>query len=298
MEVILPNGVVLSFGVFDGVHIAHQIVIKKVVNRARELGIGSVIISFDPHPALSVSGKAPLSLMTVKKKVEILKSMGIDEVIVENFNTNFSQLSPEQFVKEILIDRFNAKEIIVGYDCAFGKNKSGNKKKLKDLGKKYGFNVDIVEPYMFNGEIVSSTRIRNAIIEGKIKLAEKLLGRPYSISGVIEHGKGIGHKIGYATANLHQKDQVLPPFGVYAVKVYLREKQYGGILNMGMQPTFGADRFRIEVHLMGFQGSLYGENMEVLFISKIRDEKTFSSSRELAEQIKRDEVAARKILYS
>ena len=296
VSVSLPGGVVLTFGVFDGVHVAHQIVISRVVNRARELGIHGVVVSFDPHPAFSISGEIPPILTITAKKIGLLKTLGINRVIVEDFNEQFSQLSPEEFVSGVLVDRFHAQEIVVGYDCAFGKARAGDRWLLKELGEKYGFTVDVVEPYRLNGAVVSSTRIRTAILKGDLDLARKLLGRQYSLLSPVVQGKGIGRKIGYATANLQLQEQVLPPPGVYAVKVRVGERQFDGVLNMGVQPTFGGREFRVEVHLLDFAGSLYGQNVEVFFVKNIRDEKAFATSKELADQIRKDEAVARKIL--
>ena len=293
-----PHGVALTFGVFDGVHIAHQIVIGKVVDKAKALGVDGVLISFDPHPAFSISGSAPPALTTVTKKIELVKALGIDRVIMEDFNERFSQLSPEEFVRDVLIDRFHVQEVVVGYDCAFGKNRAGDKLLLKKLGEKYGFAVDAVGPYRLDGDIVSSTRIRAAILRANLDLAGRLLGRPYSVSGLVVPGKGIGRKVGYATANLQLQNQVLPPLGVYAVQVDLDDNHFDGILNMGSQPTFGLNDFQVEVHLLDFDGDLYGKSVEVAFVEKIRDEKAFSGLEELANQIKKDEVVARRILSS
>lgn len=293
---LLKKGVVISFGVFDGVHIGHQSLIQRMLDRASELGVETVVITFDPHPALSTSGKAPPLITILQKKVELIKSLGIDSVIVEDFNEEFSQLSPEEFVKNILIDRFNAQDIIVGYDCAFGKDRAGDKNLLKKLGEKFGAIVDIVEPYEFDGKIVSSTRVRNAILNGELELTNSLLNRSYSIFGKVVSGKRVGHKIGYATANLDTQNEVLPPSGVYAVKVSLEGKFHNGILNMGNQPTISDGQFRIETHLLDFEGGeLYGQNMEIFFIKNIRKEKAFPSMEDLVKQIKKDEIVARRI---
>jgi len=287
--------VILTFGVFDGVHIAHQIVIGRVVDQASALGIDAVVISFDPHPALSISGKAPPVLTTAARKIELMKSLGVDRIVAEDFNERFSRLSPEEFVRDILIGRFHAREVVVGHDCAFGKDRAGDKWVLKKLGEEYGFAVDAVEPYRLNGDIVSSTRIRAAITRGDLDLTRRLLGRLHSVSGPVVPGKGLGRKIGYATANLELQNQALPPFGVYAVQAHVRENQFCGILNMGSQPTFGRNDFQIEVHLLDFQGDLYGQSVEVFFVKKIRNERAFASLRELADQIRQDEVVAREV---
>lgn len=292
----VPHGVVLTFGVFDGVHIAHQLVIGQVVSRAKTLGIEGVVISFDPHPALSISGSAPPALTTAAKKIELLKAQGIDRVILEDFNERFARLSPEEFVRDILVGRFHAQEVVVGYDCAFGKDRAGDKQLLKEFGKNYGFIADVVEPYKLDGDIVSSTRTRAAISRADLDLVRVLLGRLYSVSGVVVPGKGIGHKMGYATANLQLEDQALPPDGVYAVQAKVAGRQFDGILNMGSQPTFGENDFRVEVHLLDFAGDLYGQNIEIFFVKKIRKEITFAGLEELSDQIRKDEVIARTIL--
>jgi riboflavin kinase/FMN adenylyltransferase len=283
----IQHGVVLTFGVFDGVHIGHQVVVSHVVNRARALCTAGVVISFDPHPASSISGEAPPALTNTAKKIELLKMLGIDRIIVADFDRQFSRLSPEEFVLALLVGRFHTREIVVGYDCAFGKDRP----------------VDVIEPYQLNRAVVSSTRIRTAISQGDLELARKLLGRLYAVSGLVVSGKGIGHRIGHATANLQLQKQVLPPSGVYAVKVHIgggregvKSLLYNGVLNMGIQPTFGKNEFRVEVHLLDFEGTLYGQDIEVLFVRNIRSEKTFASSKELAEQIRRDEAIAREIL--
>lgn len=290
------KGVVLAFGVFDGVHIGHQAIIKRVVERARLLGVESVIITFDPHPALWTSGTAPPMITTTRKKLEIIKSLGIDRISVEDFNDRFSKLSPEEFVKNILVEKFNAQEIVAGYDCTFGKDKEGDKLLLKKLGKKYGYIVHIVDPYNFEGDIVSSTRVRTAISQGNIELTNKLLGRYYSITGRVIHGKGLGRQLGYATANLDLENVVLPPYGVYAAKALMDGKMFDAMLYMGMQPTFKDNNFIVEVHLMDFEGILYGKELEVFFLGKIRDEKRFNNIEELVEQIKLDEISVKQLI--
>jgi riboflavin kinase/FMN adenylyltransferase len=292
------GGVVLTFGVFDGVHIGHQIVISRVVTRAEAISAEGVVVSFNPHPARSIFGKAPPALTTTAKKVELMKMLGIDRVIVEDFNEQFSQLSPGDFVRDFLVGKFRAREVVVGYDCAFGKDRAGDRWLLKKLGRKYGFAVDVVEPYRLNGDVISSTRIRTALLQGDLELACKLLGRQYSLSGPVIPGKGIGRKIGYATANLQLQERVLPPHGVYAVNVRVGERQFDGILYMGLQPTFGKNEFQVEVHLLDFEGNLYGQDAEVFFVKNIRNEKVFATPKELAHQIEKDEAVAREILNS
>ena len=292
----VKKGVVISFGVFDGVHIGHQALIQRMLKQASELEMETVVLTFDPHPALSTLGAAPPSITTIEKKIELLKTQGVSRVVVEDFNEEFSQLSPEEFVYDMLLGKFHAQEIVVGYDCAFGKNRAGDKWLLKKLGENYGTVVEIVEPYNLHGEVVSSTRVRNTIQQGDLDLANILLGRFYSISGTVVSGKGIGKKLGYATANLQTKNEVLPPSGVYAVKVYVNERLFNGVLNMGIQPTMSDGEFRIEAHILDFEGKLYGHCMEIFFVKKIRDERVFASPKDLAEQIEKDKLITREIL--
>jgi riboflavin kinase/FMN adenylyltransferase len=290
------HGVVLTFGVFDGIHIGHQKVIGCVVDRAKALRREGVVVSFTPHPGLLICGEAPPALITVTQKIKLLKMLGIDRVVIEDFDKQFSQLSPEEFARDVLARKFDAREVVVGHDCAFGKDRAGDKWLLKELGEKYGFGVDVVAPCRLNGAVVSSTRIRTAILRGDLDLAYKLLGRQYSLSGPVVPGKGMGRKIGHATANLQLQRQVLPPPGVYAVKVRVGQRRLDGVLNMGIQPTFEGNEFRVEVHLLDFDETLYGQNVEVFLVKRIRDEKVFANSKELADQIKKDEAVAREIL--
>lgn len=290
------NGVVLTFGIFDGVHLGHQLIINQVISQAKLLQTKSMVLTFEPHPAQIISGSAPPLITTTDKKIEIIKSMGVDIVKVEKFNEALSMLPPEDFVKDILIDKLHAQVIVAGYDCAFGAKRSGDKRLLKELGKKYNCDVQIVPPYVLEGEIVSSTRIRKAIAEGDLELVKRLLGRAYSIEGKVVPGKGIGKKIGYATANLSLPNLALPPNGVYAVKALLRGTLHNGILNMGVQPTFQSGQFQVEVHLFNVNETLYDERLEVFFIRKIRDELCFQSVEELVRQIEKDMSIAQKII--
>jgi len=292
------KGVALTFGVFDGIHIGHQAIINLMMKKAKAMDTDGIIITFDPHPALLTSGKAPPMITTIKKKIEVMGLLGVDKVMVEDFNEEFSRLSPEDFVGDILISKYHAQEIVVGYDCAFGKDRKGDKWLLKNLGMKYGYSVDIVDPYTLGGEIVSSTRVRSEIMNGDLELASRLLGRKYSIQGKVVIGKGIGNQIGHATANLQLENVVLPPSGVYAVRVLLDSKIYDGVLNMGLQPTFEESKFRVEVHLMNFDRVLYGKELEVFFIKKIRSEKRFKDAKELADQIEHDEKIARQMIIN
>jgi len=302
---------VLTFGTFDGVHIGHRAIIKEIVQQAQELGLvkeqgscrgstsllPSVVLSFDPHPMYFLSPEeCPPILTTKAKKAELLKEMGVDMVIFAKLEEQISEMSDIDFVEQILVQKLRVKSVVVGYDCTFGRNRTGDSNLLEKLGRQYNFAVKVIAPQKFCGVVVSSTRIRNAIAQNELKLAEQLLGRRYSIYGEVIKGKGIGREIGFPTANIDAGNQMLPPSGIYAIRAKLNEKMFGGVLNMGVRPTFGDNQFQIEAYLFDFDGSIYGYTIEIFFIEKIRDEIAFSCVEELISQIKRDVEKARKIL--
>jgi riboflavin kinase/FMN adenylyltransferase len=302
---------VLTFGTFDGVHIGHRAIIKEIVHQAQELGLvgargscrgstrllPSVVLSFDPHPMYFLSPEeCPPILTTKAKKTELLKEMGVDIVIFAKLEEQISEMSDIDFVEQILVQKLRVKSVVVGYDCTFGRNRTGDSNLLEKLGRKYNFAVKVITPQKFCGVVVSSTRIRNAIAQNDLKLAKQLLGRRYSIYGEVIRGKGIGKEIGFPTANINSGDQMLPSPGVYAIRAKLKNEMFGGVLNMGVRPTFGDNQFQIEAHLLGFDAPAYGHTMEIFFIERIRDEIAFSSVTELINQIKRDIEKAIKIL--
>jgi len=296
--------VVLTFGTFDGVHIGHRAIIKEVVHQAEKLGLvgargscRSVVLSFDPHPMYFLSPEeCPLILTTKAKKIELLEEMGVDVAIFAKLEEQISEMSGIDFVEQILVQKLRMKSVVVGYDCTFGRNRTGDSNLLEKLGRKYNFAVKVIAPQKFCGVVVSSTRIRNAIAQNDLNLAKQLLGRRYSIYGEVIKGKGIGKEIGFPTANIDAGNQMLPPSGIYAIRAKLNDKMFDGVLSMGVRPTFGDNQFQIEAHLFDFDGSIYGQMIEIFFIEKIRDEKAFSSVEELINQIKRDIEEAREIL--
>jgi len=287
----------LTFGTFDGVHIGHQAVIKEVIKQAKRLSKASLVLSFHPHPMAFLSpGQCPPSLTTMGKKIELFSEMGVDIAIFAKLEQNISQMSAVDFVKKILLNKLRAKSIVVGYDSEFGKDRNGNGKLLKRLGCKNNFDVKIVEPQRIGDITVSSTRIRQAIAKSNLLLTKQLLGRWYSISGKVIKGKGIGRKIGYPTANIDTEDQMLPPFGIYAIRAKLDKQMFDGVLSMGIRPTIGDGIFQIEAHLFGLNDYIYESRLEVIFIRKIRDEIAFSSLAQLCAQIEHDIVKAKEIL--
>ncbi len=293
----LARDSVLTFGVFDGLHIGHQDVLKTVRERADADNLTSVLFGFYPHPLTFLApDKCPPVLMCLPKRVEILKQLGIDVAIFVNFNEQIASMSPWTFVNRILLELYRAKHVVVGYACQFGKDREGNAELLKSIGQESGFGVTVVPPTQLNGLPVHSTRIRQAIGRGDLGLASQLLGRTYSLRGTIVPGDGRGRQIGFPTANIEPGAQLCPPNGVYAIRAKLANRWLDGVLNIGIRPTFDGTKFQVESHLFDFDENVYGETIEIFFIEKIRNERKFSDGQALVQQIHRDIAVAHEIL--
>ena len=293
----LARDSVLTFGVFDGLHIGHQDVLKTVRERADADNLTSVLFGFYPHPLTFLApDKCPPVLMCLPKRVEILEQLGIDVAIFVNFNEQIASMSPWTFVNRILLELCRAKHVVVGYACQFGKDREGNAELLKSIGQESGFGVTVVPPTQLNGLPVHSTRIRQAIGRGDLGLASQLLGRTYSLRGTIVPGDGRGRQIGFPTANIEPGAQLCPPNGVYAIRAKLVNRWLDGVLNIGIRPTFDGTKFQVESHLFDFDEDVYGETIEIFFIEKIRNERKFSDGQALVQQIHRDIAVAHKIL--
>lgn len=293
----LHQELVVTIGVFDGLHIGHRFVIQQVLTEARKLKLPSAVLAFHPSPlAFLAPERCPPTLTTLQKKREILQQLGVEIAIFVRFDAVLAEMSPEDFVHTVLLEKLKARTVIVGYDWQFGKGRSGNATVLKSLGEQYHFNVQIVPATEINGLTVHSTRIREAISEGHLKLATQLLGRRYSIMGEIVKGEGRGSQLGYPTANINALEQMLPPNGVYAICAKLEGEPIDGVLNMGTRPTFEGVKFQIESHLFNFDQMIYGKEIEIIFIEKIRDERTFPNIEALVAQIGKDVESAKAIL--
>ena len=293
----LARDSVLTFGVFDGLHIGHQDVLKTVHEHADADNLTSVLFGFYPHPLTFLApDKCPPVLMCLPKRVEILEQLGIDVAIFVNFNEQIASMSPWTFVNRILLELCSAKHVVVGYACQFGKDREGNAELLKSIGQESGFGVTVVPPTQLNGLPVHSTRIRQAIGRGDLGLASQLLGRTYSLRGTIVQGDGRGRQIGFPTANIEPGAQLCPPNGVYAIRAKLVNRWLDGVLNIGIRPTFDGTKFQVESHLFDFDEDVYGETIEIFFIEKIRNERKFSDIQTLVQQIHRDIAVAHKIL--
>ena len=289
---------VLTIGNFDGVHLGHKALFKKVRDRARRLDGKSVVMTFDPHPLEIIQpANGPAFITLHERKLKLIEACGIDIAIVVPFNTEFAQISAARFVEDILVERIGVRAIIVGYDYRFGKNREGDLPLLEKMGEQYNFQLEVVSGIQMEGIVVSSTVIRQLIREGRVKEAARLLGRPYEISGEVVRGRERGGRLlGFPTANVRTSSQASPKTGIYAVEVEVDDKEHLGAANLGYNPTFGDTELSLEVHILDFDGNIYGKPIAVRFIERLRDEKRFSGPEELAVQIRKDVEKARKIL--
>ncbi|QTN31508.1 riboflavin biosynthesis protein RibF [Akkermansiaceae bacterium] len=279
----------LALGVFDGVHAGHQAVISRAVEAAREGGGKSFVVTFSPHPIRVIApGKAPASLLaTLDDKAEVLGALGVDGLLVIRFDEEFAKTSAEHFVRGICAG--NVATIAVGEDWRFGSKRLGDVEMLRRMGGELGFKLEAVAPVMWDGERISSTRIRQAVRDGNFDAVETMLGRPYEVSGMVIEGRKLGRGLGFPTANISVGDQQLPRDGVWAVECGgLR-----GVANLGVRPTVGGGERLLEVHLFGFSGDLYGSVLKVRFGKFLREERKFASVDELRAQIALDVAAAR-----
>lgn len=287
---------VVTIGNFDGVHKGHQALFTKLKDRAKELKGTSLVITFEPHPIKVMSPEKLKPLITVlEQKKDLVINQGIDLLLLIKFTMKFSGIAARDFVKDILVDKIRIKEIIVGYDYAFGHNREGNIQLLREMGKEFDFTVTQVEPVYAGNTLVSSTSIRNLILEGKISEANRLLGRDYQLMGEVVEGRRRGKPLlGYSTANLKLPEGLIPREGVYIVTVELEGRLYQGLTNIGYNPTFKNKVLSIETHILDFSADIVRQNIKVNFLARLRDEIGFGTAEELSHQIRRDIAAARK----
>jgi len=288
----------VTIGNFDGVHLGHVPILRKLIEEAHKENRKAVVITFDPHPKKVLRPDIrPFYLLTsVEEKIKLLHDIGLDGLILIPFDLNFSKMTAESFVCEILWDKLHIRKIFVGHDYSFGKSKTGNKIFLAEFGKKLGFEVDIINAIKLDDETISSTRLRHLILDGDVRTAAKLLGRLYNVSGIVIQGKKRGSILGIPTANIEPEKELIPAQGVYAVITILENDRYRGVLNIGFNPTFSDTDLSVEVYLLDFSGDIYGKKVDVLFIERIRDEVKFENSEQLVRQIRKDIDEARAIL--
>lgn len=288
---------VITLGNFDGVHVGHQQIFELVTEEARTAACESIVFTFEPHPAKVLRPDLEHKTISyVKDKINLIEEHNIDNIILADFTIEFASQHPSKFVTDILYDTLNAGIIIVGHDFTFGKAKEGTINSLTEFSKKLGFTIKVVEAKKIGGEIVSSTRIRKLISNGDMKGASNLLGRYYSITGKVIKGHSRGKSLGFPTANLEFHGKLFPKDGVYAVLVKQKERKLSGVANVGIKPTFNDTNRTVEVNIFDFNESLYGVDLKLFFVERIRGETTFRNSEDLAEQISRDVVKAKEIL--
>jgi riboflavin kinase/FMN adenylyltransferase len=280
---------VLALGNFDGLHRGHLKIIERVRRGAAEHGGTPMAMTFDPHPPRVLRpDKAPKLLMTKSQRLESLHSAGISCVAVVRFTRELSEWDPEMFIRTVLVDWLRVSEVWVGANFLFGHGRSGNFTVLRTLGQHYGFRADKIDPVRYKDFVVSSTRIRRLISEGRVDEAGALLGHPYFIDGTVVEGRRRGREIGFPTANLQTANELIPPHGVYATTTTIDGVVHAGITNVGVRPTFGEGELTVETHLLRYSGDLYGRSVRLGFVQRVRDERQFPDVDALREQIEAD----------
>lgn len=291
---------VVTVGTFDGVHVGHQKIIEKMNMEARKINGETVLITFNPHPRLVIhaDSKNLKFINTQQRKYDLLKRFGVEHLIIIPFTKDFSRTTAYDFIKNIIVDKIHTKKLIIGYDHHFGKNRLGDYNELYDLGVKFGFSVEKVNAQSVNNINVSSTKIRKALEEGKIKNANRLLGYEYSITGKVVTGEKIGRKIGFPTANIDLEDEykLITAVGVYACRIEWKGEKYLGMGNIGYRPTVDHGDLTIEVHIFDFKEEIYGDTITIFFVDRIRDEEKFENLEKLRLQLIKDRETVKKIL--
>jgi riboflavin kinase / FMN adenylyltransferase len=296
----VADGTIVTVGTFDGVHRGHQQVLARLAERSAATGLPGLIVTFDPHPLEVVNPAAGRPLLSVgMEKFEVLAESGIDYCAIIPFTSTLAKYSAEEFIEQVLQARYHMREIVSGYDNGFGRGRSADVEVIEALGARRGFHVDVVPPTMLeDGRPISSTSIRRSIAGGDLRAAERELGRRYSVSGRVVSGAGRGRALGVPTLNipLPPARKLLPPEGVYVVRVETPAGQRGGMLNLGSRPTFDDPRVMLEAHLFDTEGDFYGAYVRIEFVSRLRDVQRFADARALQAQLKRDEDQARRAL--
>ena len=290
---------VVTIGTFDGIHLGHQEILSRLIKSSKNKDLNSVVLTFFPHPRIILNKYNEVKMIdTLDEKIIHLNEIGIDSLIIHPFDRNFSLLSANQFIKDFLVDKLKIKHIIIGYDHRFGKGREASVTDLKNYANDYDFTVEEIKAQEIEKITVSSTKIRNSINQGDIKTTEKYLGRYFNLTGKVVKGDGLGKKINYPTANIFIEEtyKIIPKDGVYLVETIIKDELFNGMMNIGHRPTIGKNVKSIEVHLFNFNEDIYGQVISIKMISKIRDEKKFSSIQALKEQLVKDENYCLKLI--
>ncbi|OYX25380.1 MAG: riboflavin biosynthesis protein RibF [Flavobacteriales bacterium 32-35-8] len=286
---------VVTIGTFDGVHVGHQKIIKRLVDAGIKNDLKSVILTFFPHPRMVLQKDTGIKLInTIDERSDILNSLGLDFLLVKKFTKEFSRLSAEDFVKKILVDKLNAKKVIIGYDHRFGRNRNADFEDLKRFGETYGFEVEEISAKDIDDVSVSSTKIRTALNEGDITKANTFLGYQFMLTGMVSKGKGLGRQLGFPTANIviEEDYKLIPKYGSYIVSSLINEQLVYGMMNIGMNPTVNGEKESIEVHFFNFDATIYNKKIQINLLKRIRDEQKFESVEALKNQLSKDKQAS------
>ncbi len=293
----LERGTAVALGNFDGIHLGHRDIFRTLVRRGRELNVKSLVYTFDPHPLKVVApDRAPLLLNTAEEKVRLITASNVDILVCDPFTDETASCEAEDFVRDVLVEQLHVRSIVVGYDYAFGRDRKGTGDFLRTQGEQYGFKVDVLNPLGKDGVPYSSSRVRELLTVGCVEKIPSLLGRHYTLSGYVVDGEKRGRTIGFPTANISTQKEQLPASGIYAVIVRLDDIDYQGLVNLGNRPTFGPGEETIEVYLLDFEGDLYGKELRLYFVARLREEKTFADTTSLIAAINQDIADGRRLL--
>ena len=290
---------ILTIGTFDGVHIGHNKILKRLIQDSKKNNLSSLVMTFFPQPRMILNKSHEIKMIdTIDEKINLLEKTGLDNLIIHPFDNNFSKIRAKEFVEEILVKKLKIKEIIIGYDHKFGKDREASVEDLKKFGKDYMFTVKEIPAQEIDSIAISSTKIRNAILNGEIEKCNKFLGRNFILTGKVVYGDGLGKKIDFPTANIEIKEtyKIIPKNGVYLVKTKINSNTYFGMMNIGVRPTVGGTNKSLEIHFFNFKDNIYGKNVSIEIIKKIRDEEKFSSIDQLKIQLKKDEQFCLKLI--
>lgn len=289
----------LSLGMFDGVHLGHKSIIDELAKVGSENNLDTAILTFWPHPRFVFNPAEDLKLLnTLEEKISLIEKYGINHLFLKEFDEEFRNLTGEEFVRQILVDKLNVKYLIIGYDHSFGKNRSGNFELLQKLSKELDFEVEQMEAINIHENNISSTKIRNALLAGNIKEANEMLGYFYSVSGKVVHGKKLGRTIGYPTANIETESiKLLPKKGAYIVEVFLDDQKYKGMLSVGTNPTVNGEKLTVEVYILDFEGDIYDEAITVKFRDFLHDEIKFEGIEKLVERLDEDKRLTEEFVF-
>lgn len=293
------KGTVVTIGTFDGVHMGHKAILARLVATAKKENLESVLLTFFPHPRMVLQKDSGIKMLnSLAEKKTLLQKLGLHHLVVHPFTKEFSRLNAVEYVRDVLVNQLKAKKIIIGYDHRFGRNRNANINDLIEFGQVYGFEVAEISAKELDNVAISSTKIRNALLEGAIQTANNYLGYPYMLTGTIIRGRGIGKDLGYPTANLHITEdyKLIPQKGVYITQAVIDEKLYFGITNIGTNPTVGGKNKTVETYFLDLQANLYDKQLQLEFLDHIREEAHFNSIEDLKEAIQQDEKTAREFL--